>query len=347
MSTRSGDKGSAVDLLRRHDPTLVELDSGHGAVLVSPGLQGRIFAHLEGDLLHQLARECLEKPRPGEFNNLGGNSLWPAPEGGPFAFNYLPGSDEWVVQAGIADQPAGVTSQGEHEVEIEKKIALTNRRGTTLDLRFMRSVQLVNATDLDDFPDIKGIAYRAVDTFEPLGTYREDDVLLAPWSLEQFPGGNGVLAFAKVKDPATSINFDFYGMPDSPPRYGEDFFSIALGGTTRFQFGIKVASEPGLLGALDTSRNLLLVRTTRKREGLYFNIADNEQPDGPGSAADMYSVFSGAELDFFELETIAPMQTRDGVLKTSSLSSTSMMMRGPVPALKRWVQEHHGIDLAD
>lgn len=333
-----------IKLLRRHDPGLVELASGDGAVLLSPGLQGRIFAHLGGELLHQLDRERLEDPLPGEFNNLGGNSLWPAPEGGPFAFNYLPGSDAWVVQAGIADQPATVTSHGDGHADMEKAIELTNRHGTTLKLRFRRSVHLESALDLEGFPEIKGIGYHATDTFEPLGAYNADDVLLAPWSLEQFPGGNGIIAFAKVKDPETAINFDFYGMPESPVHYGEDFFAVALGGTARFQIGIKVAHEPQVLGALDTGRNLLLLRTTQKQDGRYFNIADNDQPDGPGSAADMYSLFNGGELNFFELETIAPMQSRDGELRTGSLHSTSIMMRGPVPELKRWVREHHGFD---
>jgi hypothetical protein len=336
-----------IDLLRRHDPGLVELAAADGSVLVSPGLQGRIFAHLEGDLLHQLDLERLETPVPGEFNNLGGNSLWPAPEGGPFAFNYMPGSDEWVVQAGIADQRANITSHGDGEAEIEKQIELTNRHGTTLKLRFMRNIQVAVTTDLDGFPDVKGITYHSTDTFEPLGSYTAGEALLAPWSLEQFPGGNGVTAFAKAKDPATAINFDFYGLPESPPVYGEDFFSIELGGTARFQIGIKVANGPEVLGALDANRNLLFLRVTERRDGLYFNIADNDQPDGPESAADMYSVFNGGELDFFELETIAPMQIRDGKMTTSSLISTSLLMRGPVPELKRWVREHYGIDPVD
>ena len=336
-----------IDLLRRHDPGLIELASEDGAVLVSPALQGRIFAHLEGDLLHQLDIERLEAPLPGEFNNLGGNSLWPAPEGGPFAFNYMPGSGEWVVQAGIADQPASVTYLSKGEVEIEKQINLTNRHGTTLDLRFNRRIQTIGAPDLGSFPGLQGIAYHTSDTFEPLGSYREDEVLLAPWSLEQFPGGNGVTAFAKVKDPSTAINFDFYGMPESPPIYGEDFFSTSLGGTAKYQIGIKVANEPEVLGALDTNRNLPLLRHTEKKDGLYFNIADNDQPEGPGSAADMYSVFNGGDLDFFELETIAPMQIRDGLITTSPLHSASIMLRGPVPDLKLWVKNQYGIDPAN
>jgi len=333
-----------IDLLRRHDPGLIELATKDGAVLVSPGLQGRIFAHLAGDLLHQLDRECLESPRPGEFNNLGGNSLWPAPEGGPFAFNYMPGSEEWVVQTGIAEQPATITSQDYGSAAIEKRIELTNRHGTVLDLQFKREVRLSNAMDTSGFSALKGIAYHATDTFEPLGSYPTDAALLAPWSLEQFPGGNGVTAFAKTKDPETAINFDFYGMPEAPPVHGEDFFSIQLGGTARFQIGIKVANEPEVLGALDANRNLLLLRITEKKDGLYFNIADNDQPDGPGSAADMYSVFNGGELNFFELETIAPMQIRDGLMTTSSLHSTSIMMHGPMQELKRWVKCQYGID---
>ena len=308
------------DLLRRFDPSLVVLEGGPGSVFVSPGLQGRIFADFGGELIHRLDQELLEHPLAGEFNNLGGNSLWPAPEGGPFAFNYLPDSEEWVVQPGIADQPAQVVSLDAQRAAIEKTIELTNRRGTALKLRYAREVERCDPPGAPAGADIAAVAYRSADTFEPLGEYSSEDALLAPWSLEQFPGGSGVTAFARVDRPETAINFDFYGMPDSPPSCGDGFFALALGGTARFQIGVKTDHHPRLLGALDRSRGLLLLRTTEPQNGRYFNIADNDQPEGPWSAADLYSVFGGGELDFFELETIAPMQTRNGRLAASALT---------------------------
>ena len=323
-----------------HDPDLIDLPCGDGGILVSPGLQGRIFAHLGGELVHRLDVERTQRPAAGEFNNLGGNSLWPAPEGGPLAFNYLPGSDEWVVQPGIADVACEIVEHGGQHALIEKTIALTNRKGTDVQVRFRRHVEVVDAREGDPHPAGKSrraLAYRSEDTLEPLGDVARGDVLLAAWSLEQFPGGEDVTAFACMAKPREAINFDFYGMPAQPPVFGERCFTLALGGTAKFQIGVTVNSRPTLLGALDRRRSLLMLRHTEAGDGLYFNIADNDQPDGPFAAADMYSVFNGGDLDFFELETIAPMMEHDGRVTGSRLVSTTWFYEDEIETLERAV----------
>ena len=83
--------------LKQIDPQILQLRSADGAVLVSKHLQGRIFAEIEGELIHNFVPELAAHPSPDEFNNLGGNSLWPAPEGGDFAYNYPTGGN-WTVQ---------------------------------------------------------------------------------------------------------------------------------------------------------------------------------------------------------------------------------------------------------
>lgn len=71
-----------LDVLRQYDSELISLEVGNAKVLVSPGLQGRVFCAINGKLIHRLDQEKLANPLPNAFNNLGGNSLWPAPEGG-------------------------------------------------------------------------------------------------------------------------------------------------------------------------------------------------------------------------------------------------------------------------
>jgi hypothetical protein len=54
----------------------------------------------------------------------------------------------------------------------------------------------------------------------------------------------------------------------------------------------------------------------------YFNIADNDQPNGPYSAADNYSIYnSGPEMGAFELETVGAACIDDGCLVGSFLVS--------------------------
>lgn len=336
-----------IDLLREHDTGLVELNCGSGAVLVCPGLQGRIFCRIGNELIHRLDVLALASPSPTSFNNVGGNSLWPAPEGGPFGFNYLPGSDEWVVQDGIAQVPAQVVHREATKTTIEKQINLTNRAGAPIAMTFRRVVSVSGTDGSSKGCDRTGLTYRTEDTFEVSGAFRPEEVLLAPWSLEQFPGAEGITAFCKVDAPLDAINEDFYGSPAGRIAYGKDFFTFALGGEDRQQIGVKIAATPTLIGALDPGRSLLIVRKTKPQKGVYFNIADNDQPRGPYSAADLYSIFNGGALNFFELETVGAMQIVEGNLAPSTLVSETTLLKGKPIELERYLIEREGLRLGD
>jgi hypothetical protein len=333
-----------VSRLTAFDRALVRLRGAYGSVLVSPALQGRVFCELGGDLIQRLDAGLMEHPQPDVFNNVGGNSLWPAPEGGPYAFNYLPHSTKWVVQDGINREAVRVVARDEGWVSVEKTIRLINRKGVEVDLRFERKVERRDAPEAAA-TGLQSIGYVEEDTLEPAGRHHKDELLLGAWSLEQFPGGDGVTAFAKVDRPQDAINFDFYGAPVVPPSIGHSYFSIPLGGRGKFQIGIRVANKPTLVGAFDRRRSLLMLRRTARREGLYFNIADNDQPRGPWSAADLYSIFNGGELEFFELETIAPMEVAGDRVTGSRLVSETTILAGPPDALRGWLADRHGIQV--
>ena len=335
-----------LELLRKHDTGLAELENGAGSVLVCPNLQGRIFCQIQNELIHRLDATALAAPSPTEFNNLGGNSLWPAPAGGIFAFNYLPGSDAWVVQKGIGETPAKIVHRDGHSVVLEKQIDLTNRKGVHVETFYRRAVS-VSSAGTPHYAGLAGLTYRTEDTFEPIGSYSAAEVLLAPWSLEQFPGGEGVTAFCKVLGPKTAINFDFYGLPEGRISYGDGFFTFALGGEPRHQIGVRMASSPRLIGALDSKRSLLILRRTAPQTGVYFNIADNDQASGPYSAADLYSVFNGGALNFFELETIGAMQVVDDYVAMSTLVSETTILKGSMDVLNNLLAEQHNIRIDD
>jgi hypothetical protein len=59
-------------------------------------------------------------------------------------------------------------------------------------------------------------------------------------------------------------------------------------------------------------------------QGIFFNIADNDQPAGPFSAADNYSIFnSDPDMAAFELETIGSATVENGALRGSTLVSVT------------------------
>lgn len=325
-----------MDSLRKYDPALISMKAEQGEVFVSPGLQGRIFCTVNDKLIHRLDLERLADPLPNAFNNLGGNFLWPAPEGGPFAFNYPPSGGDWYVQEGIANSPAKVISRDTLTATIQKNITLVNRMGTSVSVEFSRMVRL-----RDDSPWASGLPdgvsilhYETDDVLSPSSEHASTDLLLAAWSLEQFPGGDGVTAFTCVADPTHAINDDYYGLLSQPPVVDGSLVSFPLGGKERFQIGVPVAAGPRLIGAIDPSNELLIIRFTPRQDGIYFNIADNDQPNGPWSAADMYSVFNGGDLDFYELETIAPMQVKGSVVGASHLKSETLIFTGSEDSLR-------------
>jgi hypothetical protein len=334
-----------LETLRAHDPEMVELTYGAGSVLLPPSLAGRIFCQWQGELLHRLDGPALKNPLQGEYNNYGGNSLWPAPEGGAFAFNYGAGGDAWVVQDGIATDVPTIERTGEHTALIAKTIALDNRKGVSVRINYRRIVQIQPVPVPLGQYRIDGMAYSTVDSFAPLGDYGASEVLIAPWSLEQFPGAEGIVAFGKLDGPSPRLNYDFYSDPTDRIILADDQFIFALGGPVRHQIGIPVASRPSLIGALDFERNLLFIRKTPAQDGLYFNIADNDQSAGPFSAADLYSVFNGGDLGFFELETIGAMQSEAGRILPSSLHSETVILHGPVEELIRYLRRETGVDL--
>lgn len=331
-----------LELLRTHDPLMKELPCGHGSVLVPPSLGGRIFCQMGGELIHRLDAAALRNPSPTEYDNLGGNSLWPAPEGGVFAFNYPPGGGEWMVQDGIAKAVPEVTISNGGSAKIEKRILLTNRKGVRLDLDYRRVVVTPDSVDSVEKYEVEWLCYETEEVFEPRGAYGADEVLLAPWSLEQFPGADGIVAFGKVANADDALNLDFYGDPGGRISWEDGCFAFRLGGADRHQIGIRVKSRPEYIGALDTERSLLLIRKTKPADGKYFNIADNDQAAGPFSAADLYSIFNGGALGFYELETIGAMQTSGGVLSACSLSSQTLILKGRREELLRYLSVQEG-----
>ncbi len=328
--------------LRAVDPDLLEIVSGDGHILVSAALQGRIFCEIGGELIHQFLPALAAAPDPENFNNIGGNSLWPAPEGGAFAFNYPP-RGEWYVQPAINRQAPEISEHGAGFAVVGKDIELLNRAGKRLQLRWERRVEAVKRPE---FP-VGTLAYHTVDVFSQRGALSFDEAPVAAWSLEQLPGADGAVAFGRCAGKAEEcINDDFYGNPHPKLRYEGNFFRFELGGTERLQIGVRASAAPELIGSFDAGRGVAVLRFTPERsDGKRINIADNDQPRGIESAADMFSIFNGGtELNFHELETIAPVSVdSDGRVIGSRLESDTVILKGKSAEVGQLLNDLYGV----
>ena len=326
-----------LEMLKKIDKDVVALDSGSGKILIAPGLQGRIFCCIGTEMIHKFDAGLAARPHPEEFNNIGGNSLWPAPEGGNFAFNYLPGGN-WLVQEGINTVCPRVISRSASSAIVSKDITLKNRKGISAGIRVTRQVSVKDIAGILSSYGLEGTAYSSEDSLEVLDSCNQADFMISAWSLEQFPLNDGIVAFGRtLEDAAGCANDDFYGSAASHLAYDSNLFMFKLGGTDRLQIGVKVNSKPQFIGSYDKQRSLLIIRRTVLQDGIYFNIADNEQKNGAFSAADAYSVFNGGALGFYELETIASMQVENGIVKGSSLPSETIILRGTADKLRAFL----------
>ena len=309
---------------------------GDGTVYVSPDLQGRIFAELDGRLLHRLDVALAANPSPTEFNNLGGNSLWPAPEGGPFAFNYPPNGGAWYVQEGINAVPAQPLADG---FGVQKTIHLVNRKGVEGEMCYRRVVT-PRKTPLALKYGLKGLAYQAEDSLtlrEPLA-----DFLLAAWSLEQFDLAPNTFAFGKLARPR--LHGEFYSDPAPYIDWMDGCFRFRFEANERLQVALPETVSPAYVGAVISEYNLLIIRKICDYDkGVRIDIADNDQPRGPFAECDAYSIFYGPDARFFELETIAPVrQDAEGRTLGSRLVSETQFYQGAIEDIKSLLVREFG-----
>lgn len=312
-------------LLDLKGEAVLTFNQGIGQVALCPDMGGRVFAELTGLSMHRIDLETVARPHPA-FNNFGGGNFWPAPEGGRFAFNYR--GDAWYVQPAINNQAFRVSARDQATATIVKEISLINSRETVLDVVMQRELSV-----LSDIPAIlpcgrvhQSLSYQTVDSFDVRGEVSSEDALIAAWTLEQFDATPETVSFAVVENPRSAINYDFYDPPRERIQFFSRGFTYRTDGGRRGQIGINRSSGTACVGFYDLSRRLLCLRENRSdpREGVFFNIADNNQPNGPYSAADNYSIFnSDLDMQAFELETIGSARVESGRLTGSQLVSVT------------------------
>ncbi|MBN1588580.1 MAG: hypothetical protein JW888_03605 [Pirellulales bacterium] len=315
-------------LLRLKGDAVIHHSLGTAGYALCPDMGGRVFAEVGGLSMHRIDLGVVADPtRP--FNNFGGGNFWPAPEGGKFGFNYE--GDRWRVQESINLQPFTVVSNAPDHPIIEKTIMLTNRAETVVEAIMRREMVLADSCPacLEGYSFEGFLSYVTVDSFEVLNSVPVEDALIAAWTLEQFDASEHTVSFCAVENPRAAINFDYYEHPGERIAYHERGFVYRTDGTKAGQVGAKARAGASLIGFCNYSTGVVCVREDRSMsDGRYFNIADNDQPNGPYSAADNYSIYnSDTRMRAFELETVGSANVDGSFLKGSELVSATTFAR--------------------
>lgn len=312
------------ELLRIKKDAVIRFQHEQAGCALCPDMGGRVFGEVGGLSLHRIDLAAVRHPDQ-PFANFGGGNFWPAPEGGKFGFNYR--GNEWYVQPCINAEPFLVSTHNDRAAVLQKQITLVNRAGTKVETRMQRAFRLIPhpPRDFQQYHLEGFLSYQTTDTFTVLNRVPVDAALLAGWTLEQFEGTDQTISFCAVVHPEQAINFDFYEHPGERIAYAPRGFTYKTDARRKGQIGIRQAAGARFIGFYDLSRRLVCLRENCSvAGGLYFNIADNDQPQGPASAADNYSIFnSDADMGAFELETIGSARVEQQLLKGSELISNT------------------------
>ena len=291
-----------IEILEKAGKPYFILKAGPGKLICVPALAGRLYFAYDGNVIHRVDPEAIVSPADeiGQYNNYGGMNIWPAPEGGDFGWAYT-AKGEWHIQDGVNEVPFNILDKQKSSCLIERNSTIANRNRTEVNVTMKRAARI---EQLSQPPAQAAFKITAIDDFS---CSHHDQILIAPWTLEQFDAHDETVSFCVVENPEESINFDYYEHPLERIEYKEGHFIYRTDGAKAGQIGIKKDAAPKALGMLDPRNNFLVVRKIGADYSQldYFNIADNEQDQGPYSAADVFSIFnSPPELAFLELETI-------------------------------------------
>jgi hypothetical protein len=316
------------------------LGEGGWRAFVAPGLAGRVWIAAGERVLHRFDAAKVRAPSRelGVYNNYGGLNVWPAPEGGRYGWAYTT-SGRWHVQDGVNVAPFRVLEAAKSRAVLERTSAIVNRAGTELIVTMRREVEL----------RIEGPAACTLVLTDVFACPPSHDALIAPWTLEQFDAHDGTTSFCVAGDPPGALNFDYYEHPGERIVYRPGYLLYRTDGKKAGQVGVRRDAFPAAIGMLDGRDGFLVVRrvASDSRGLTYFNIADNEQPRGPFSAADVYSIYnSPPELGFLELETIGGCRGEPGGRVPHELVSESTYVLGAPGALVQSVRDRLGVEFA-
>ena len=287
------------ELIRLHDEgrkRYVVLRESGGGVLVALDLEGRIFSFFDGEVVSRVnADAVLKESHAGEYQNPGGDALWPAPEGSRVGYLYSTG--EWRVPPGLSGARYRVLSQKENSAHIRAEIDLVTSLGHGVPTAFDRAIRVTTEPGRLNLTVTDSIEYLGARELSP------SEARLAPWTLSQFDTSPGMeVVFPEVS--AESIH-DFYEPSDELRELKDGLWHVKTEGGRRFQIGM-AAAVPWIELRVPWQNATIRRTAAPLPEGQrYIDIADSAPADAPGDFAARYSVYNDAG-SFMEIEAAGP-----------------------------------------
>lgn len=308
----------------RQKTKVVELASedGNSRLIVSPFHQGKILAStntgLNGDYIGWINTDAAEYI--SEAKDIGGEErLWIGPLGSQFSLYFQQiepiHDDNWKVPDAIGSEPYNLVFNDEHQVELSKKVHLTNFIGTKFNIEINRKITLLSGIQIDKYLGIilnSTTDYVAFETKHKLTnrdtvSWAKETGLLSLWSAGMYQGDDSVVIIP-LKNSGKRSDILTYLAPIDSTRLTvrNNMVLFKADGQYRSKIGIPPEFAPNIYGCYSKRKNRLTIIQYKKEEDSLYSNSFVSILDAPfrGEAIPIYN--NGK--DFFELESNAPLK---------------------------------------
>ncbi len=269
-------------------------------VIVGLDLEGRLYTVIDNQVVSRVNPEAFTTitTRKG-YINPGGDGLWPAPEGTKLGYEYS--TNAWRVPPGLTSANYCLTQTAVNQATVEAEIDLINASGCGIPTIFRRKITVAQAEN--------GLNVITTASIEYIGNLelKEDECLLAPWTLCQFDCAPGCEVICPAIHP--EMLWDMYEPSDSERRQDNGLWHIRTDGMRRFQVGL----APDIPW-IELRNPMLNLRVRRNANPLpadqhYIDIVDAPPDSLPDSKQVRYSVYCDREK-FVEIEAAGGCTSR-------------------------------------
>lgn len=345
LQSALGTFGYDLEFLRQHTRDLIVLgDTTSGAIVISPGYQGRVMtstvAGMSGRSLGWINHDLIAEGNPQpHITAVGGEDrLWLGPEGGQFGFYFPKGAvfnfDNWAVPAALDTEPFKVVSKDTNAAMFTRDVRLENHSGFIFSLHVERIVRLLDPSRLDSLlhgsvpPDVSVVAFETDNRITNAGEAAFDSTTGLPsiWILSMLQASEDTwigVPFKhdernSTKETESPVNDAYFGkVPPDRLIQGDSLVRFRADAKFRSKIGVPperalpwiCSFDPGEKGSPDLLT--LAFFDLPEPRGLYVNSAweVQAQPFG-GDVANAYNDGpneSGKSMgNFYELESSSP-----------------------------------------
>jgi len=218
-----------IDLMLGSHRRVHVTGTSENGVIAALDLEGRLFTVVNGKVLSRVVPSAIvNRTNRSAYLNPGGDTLWPAPEGTCYGYEY--GTGKWRVPPAITGAVWEVVDQAEQKAVIRAEIDLVNNRQVGIPCEFERHIAVQQTGE--------GLTQNVTDVIRYIGNQTLDHrhFRLAPWSLCQFDSGAG--STIVMPPPAEEDIWDLYDSSLSQRGMRDGSYVVNAQTPFRFQLGL-------------------------------------------------------------------------------------------------------------